>query len=155
MSNHSTFLGALIAPDTDARRDAIHVAITPVIAAPDTNLFPGQPFKLDDQGRAVVVAHVNDATGVVDPFLKTAVRPGERFYGCLYPGTVTGLRHEWDHAAFSKPVAPTPEPIVREVEKPEDPEITKLRDYMTQRGIDADTLIADADEIANDSCRGC
>jgi hypothetical protein len=87
-------LGQLI--QGEAQRDAVHIAIAPVVAA--TALQPGLPVGLDEQGRAAcnVAKHV----GVVDPFLKTTVKEGQRFYLFLFPNTVTGMRHEWQHPAF-------------------------------------------------------
>ncbi|MFO0822607.1 MAG: hypothetical protein U0792_05710 [Gemmataceae bacterium] len=39
--------------------------------------------------------------GIVDPFLREAVRPGQRFWLFMYPNTVTTLRHEWTHPAYA------------------------------------------------------
>jgi hypothetical protein len=75
-------------------RDAVHVAIAPV-AAP-CELRPGQ--HVDAHGRPEGPGVV--PVGIVDPFLREAVRPGERFWLFLYPNTVTSLRHEWTHPAF-------------------------------------------------------
>lgn len=83
--------------DTDVR-DAVHVAIVPITATVavhagqhvDANGDPGGPKKV----------------GVVDPFLDRLVYPGDKFWLCLYPETVTGMRHHWSHPAFDTP-APT------------------------------------------------
>ena len=85
-------VGELI--DTEARRDAIHVAVAPVEAAED--LLPGQHVGLL-AGRA---SGGIEPVGVVDPFLKAVVRQGQRFWLFLYPNTVTSLRHVWTHPAF-------------------------------------------------------
>ncbi len=73
-----------------AVRDAIHVAIAPIKAA--KMLYPGQHVgKNGDE---------TDPIGIVDPFLRHPVPPGETFYLCLYPNTVTGMTHHWEHPAF-------------------------------------------------------
>jgi hypothetical protein len=36
----------------------------------------------------------------VDPFLADPVQPGQMFWLFLYPQTITGLRHVWEHLAF-------------------------------------------------------
>jgi hypothetical protein len=38
--------------------------------------------------------------GVVDPFLFELVKPGDRFWLLLNPGSITGLRHDWSHPDF-------------------------------------------------------
>lgn len=86
--------------DGSEQRDAIHIAIAPVVAA--EHLQPGDAigFAKDDTDRALV-AHA-DVThiGIVDPFLRSAVRPGQRVWMFLYPQTITSLRHDWTHPAF-------------------------------------------------------
>jgi hypothetical protein len=86
-------LGA--APGEDARRDAIHIAVAPVVAA--ARLLPGQHVGLQEDGQAC--AH-EEPIGIVDPFLTEAVAAGQRFWLFLYPGTITSLRHVWTHPAF-------------------------------------------------------
>lgn len=78
-----------------AEKDAIHIAVAPMIAA--HLLSPGQHVGLMDSVRAGKSEH---PVGIVDPFLKEAVHPGERFYLFMYPGSITSLRHEWIHPAF-------------------------------------------------------
>ena len=82
-------LGQLVA-DPAAGRDAVHVAIIPMRAV--RRMMPGERL----------------ANGIVDPFLTAPVEPGERFYLCLYPGTVTGMRHHWTAPAFPDEPQPAP-----------------------------------------------
>lgn len=79
------------------QRDAVHIAIAPVEAT--CRLNPGQRVEVIE-GKAVP----NDArgsTGIVDPFLRRAVEAGEKFWVCLYQGTVTGMQHHWSHPSFT------------------------------------------------------
>lgn len=98
-------LGTLI--DETARRDAIHVAIAPMIAA--CELEPGQRVGKGKNGTASRDAR--EHIGIVDPFLPEPVNAGERFYVVLFPGTVTGMRHEWSHPAFPSIAERVPEPV--------------------------------------------
>lgn len=98
-------LGEIIT--TEQHRDAIHVAVAPVEAA--HNLSPGARVQLNHEGRA---ATGSSPVGIVDPFLREPVSKGEKFWLFLFPGTVTSLRHEWEHPAFTQkkseePVAPS------------------------------------------------
>lgn len=97
-------LGTLI--DERAARDAIHVAVEPVIAG--TKLAPGQNVKLVD-GVAHYARDVNDGVGIVDPFLHDLVDPGQRFWLLMYPRTITSLRHVWSHPDFDDVADPAPD----------------------------------------------
>lgn len=88
-------LGELITEE-DVERDAIHIAVAPVIAGDYLN--PGQQVTLDWNGYAV--GSNSDPIGVVDPYLKGSVRRGQKFWLLLYPNTITSLRHEWKHPRF-------------------------------------------------------
>ena len=81
---------------TPQERDAIHIAVAPMVAT--ELLSPGQHVGLTHDGAA---GFSNDPVGVVDPFLKTVVRKGQKFWLFLYPNTITSLRHEWVHPAFT------------------------------------------------------
>lgn len=93
-------LGKII-DGTTQQRDAIHIAVAPVIAV--EGLMPGQHIALTGEGQETVGLGTDErpAIGIVDPFLKFPIRPGERFWMFLYPNTITSLRHEWSHPAFS------------------------------------------------------
>lgn len=79
-------------------RDAIHIAVAPVAAS--HALEPGEHVGFNEDGRAD--KNADNCIGIVDPFLRKAVQPLETFWLFLYPNTVTGLRHEWTHPAFTK-----------------------------------------------------
>jgi len=75
----------------DQQRDAIHVAVAPVVASQDLN--PGDHVNKDG-------AKGCDPIGIVDPFLKKKVKRGQTFWLLLYPNTVIGMRHHWIHPVF-------------------------------------------------------
>lgn len=82
----------------EAARDAIHIAVAPVVAG--EHLEPGTHVAFDENGS--VVSRKNNPIGIVDPFLGGAVKKGQKFYLFLYPKTVTNLRHEWSHQDFKQ-----------------------------------------------------
>lgn len=88
-----TKLGVRCGPG--ARRDAIHVAVMPVVAGID--LSPGEWCLVD--GEVANPASPSVALGVIDPFLPGKVARGERVYLLLRPGSISSLRHEWTHPA--------------------------------------------------------
>jgi hypothetical protein len=96
-------LGKLITSPVE--RDAVHVAIIPLIAGEE--LHRGQKFRLGKgQQDIAYIGDYNDgeeAIGIVDPFLNEEnyyIQKGETFWGLLNPNTVTGMRHHWEHPAF-------------------------------------------------------
>lgn len=92
-------------PADGAGRDAVHVAVVPLVAA--VRMAPGCRFMLDGDGMACPYDGDDVAPlGIVDPFRESDVEAGGRFWGFLMPGTVTGIRHVWRHPAF-RPKAPT------------------------------------------------
>lgn len=80
--------------ESDAQKDAIHVAIAPVTAG--ETLWPGQRIGVKD---GIGMAS-DEPCGIVDPFLTGAVYEGQRFYIVLFPGSITSLRHDWTHPQF-------------------------------------------------------
>lgn len=103
MSKPTFELGKLITKQE--HRDATHIAICPVIAR--EKLKPGQHVLLVEGSTMEVVGSETKAAvglpiGIVDPFLKQTVQPGQSFWLFLYPNTVTSLRHEWEHPLFKQ-----------------------------------------------------
>ena len=84
-------------PGEDCERDAVHVAVIPLIAAHD--MWPGHRVGVNRESRAD--SQATPHLGIVDPFLPGAITAGTRFYLCLFPGTVTGMRQHWEHPAFT------------------------------------------------------
>ncbi|MBY0232848.1 MAG: hypothetical protein K2W96_26495 [Gemmataceae bacterium] len=92
MADNAPLVGKLI--EGEARRDAIHVAVAPVVAA--CALRPGQRVGLVDD-RATPDA---EPIGIIDPYLEGDVPAGARCWLFLFPNTITSLRHVWTHPAF-------------------------------------------------------
>lgn len=101
--NRSTFtdalhtLGNIIGPSE--KRDAIHLAVEPAIAAHDLRAgehvgFIAGGLSGDRVGRCA------DPVGIVDPFLTVPVREGQMFWLVVYPRQITSLRHVWAHPKF-------------------------------------------------------
>jgi len=94
MSDTVAKLGKLI--EGDEQRDAIHIAVAPVMAA--EKLFPGERIGLVSEG---VAGTSGEMIGIVDPFLRQPVMKGEKFWMFLNPGSITSLLHVWTHPAFA------------------------------------------------------
>jgi hypothetical protein len=86
--------------DTEMPKDAIHIAVAPVVAS--SKLAPGQDIGFVHNDRERVGACPNPI-GIVDPFLSAVVMPGQRFWMFLYPNSITSLRHDWTHPAWGGP----------------------------------------------------
>ena len=95
--DQDVLLGKIIEGERPGR-DAIHIAVVAVTSA--QSLSPGEPVELVPGSQDVVRAVRKGGVGIVDPFLPGQVDPGERFWVCLYPYTITSLRHTWMHPAF-------------------------------------------------------
>lgn len=85
-------LGSII--DENQKRDAIHLAVDPVIAV--QKLLPGQDVGFVEGG----VGLCDNPVGIVDPFLRRPVLAGQRFWLVVYPRKITSLRHVWAHPNF-------------------------------------------------------
>jgi len=86
-------LGTII--DESAKRDAIHLAVEPCVAA--EVLYPGQHVGIvagKGSGKA------DKKLGIVDPFLTGPVPVGAMFWLVVFPRQITSLRHVWSHPDF-------------------------------------------------------
>ncbi len=106
-----TKLGILL--DETAVRDAIHVAVAPVIAAHRLN--PGTHVGLLPDGRASADAN---PIGIIDPFLDGPVKRGQRCWLFLYQATVTGMKHHWQHPSFPEAPIAAPEALPQYAKSP-------------------------------------
>lgn len=77
------------------KRDAIHLAVEPVEAG--EWLVPGQDISLVN-GKAF--NRTGKHIGIVDPFIKEPIAPGQKFWLVVYPRMITSLRHVWTHPSF-------------------------------------------------------
>lgn len=121
-------LGQIISENE--KRDAIHLAVEPVIAT--EKLYPGQDVGANGTTKNPV--------GIVDPFLKSPVFPGQRFWLVVYPRQIHSLRHVWTHPAFDDEKenpksfkAATPDPTVAAREW--------IEEYADDIGLDYNTLM--------------
>lgn len=73
-------------------RDAIHIAVLPVIAG--NMLNPGDHVGFVGGEIDIGALH---PIGVIDPFLKAPVEKGQGCFVFLYPNTITDMRHHWKH----------------------------------------------------------
>lgn len=116
-------------------RDAVHIAVIPVQAADE--LQPGWQVEIDEAGWAFKARTGTEAVGVVDPFLRFAVKKGERFWLLLFPGTIRSLRHEWGHPRF-----PLRGPITTAEQQAAS--INWLFKFAAENGVDYEELVAGA-----------
>lgn len=104
-------LGKII--ETPQERDAVHIAVVPMKVFCSENSYGGmQPGTrvgfLPGHSDTVADADSRDYSsnikpiGIIDPFLDVGVRNGQTVWVYLFPGTVTGLRHHWEHPAFNE-----------------------------------------------------
>jgi len=80
----------------EEKRDAIHLAVEPVMAGED--LRAGQDIIVKDG--VAYPTPPGEGLGIVDPFLRFGALKGERFWFVMYPRQVHSLRHVWEHPAF-------------------------------------------------------
>lgn len=80
----------------EEKRDAIHLAVEPIEAG--KRLQPGDHVEIVN-GKAFAWDS-GEALGIVDPFLTSPVKKGQKFWLVIYPRVITSLRHVWAHPAF-------------------------------------------------------
>lgn len=138
MSDATQFSVGKILKDSEGCRDAIHVAVLPVVAGVD--IRRSARIKVAHGTTDVALpAHGPEygdpGIGIADPFLDCVVRKGQRFWMFLLPNTITGLRHDWTH------------PALDDVRVPGSEAETWLRSFAEKWNFDYDELIAEASSI--------
>lgn len=130
-------LGTII--DETQKRDAIHLAVDPVVAG--ERLRPGDHISVKDG--IATATDVGAGLGIVDPFLSAPVKKGERFWFVMYPRQVRSLRHVWSHPQFPD------EPERRAVPSESGEELSEkwLREYAEELGVTYRDLIGSAKEF--------
>lgn len=115
-------LGSII--NDQERRDAIHLAVEPVQAT--TNLGPGAHVNAKGEPKEPFI-------GIVDPFLREIVRPGDWFWLVVYPRQIHSLRHVWTHPDFPSEEGRDLEAWVNRAAKDQKEESEKwLREFCTR-----------------------
>ena len=135
-------LGTII--DERQKRDAIHLAVEPVIAA--HRLVAGQHVGFVGLGE---VGTCENPVGIVDPFLKYPILAGERFWLVVYPRQITSLRHVWEHPGFPSAVGDADLPhdyaevltAARTVIKTMPEDERWLRNYASMLGVELNELL--------------
>lgn len=123
-------LGNLI--DDSAARDAIHLAVEPVVAG--ETLYPGQHIGIQD---GVAISRAEKKLGIVDPFITGVIPKGHRFWLIVYPRQITSLRHVWEHPDFNQPA--------KRVEERFDESQKWIMDFAERVGLEYGVLIEGAD----------
>ncbi len=147
-----TFLGKTLKGDEG--RDAIHIAVAPAKAG--QRLHPGQHVRISKES-GVRIAHAADmggpgAIGIVDPFLPHSLDEGELFYICLYPYSITSLRHVWTHPEFEDD-----EGCISELADPVEVSKEWIRNFGEPLGVTYQSMIDAAKEWIEEGeyfCRG-
>ncbi|WP_261526135.1 hypothetical protein [Burkholderia multivorans] len=134
-------LGTIIGENE--KRDAIHLAVEPVIAGHDLN--PGAHVTI--KNGVAVRAAVGEGLGIVDPFIDGVVGKGDRFWLVVYPRQITSLRHVWAHPAF--PDSPDVTPASRY-----SPSEQWIRDFADRVRLNYDVLMEGAREWVDSKKRG-
>lgn len=80
------------------KRDAIHLAVEPIEAG--EALRAGEHVKIHNE--KAYASGPDDGIGIVDPFLREKIYPGDLFWLVVYPRMITSLRHVWTHPAFEQ-----------------------------------------------------
>lgn len=133
--SEKVMIGKLI--DGEAHRDAIHIAIAPVVVSHAMN--PGEEVSfVTPSDCRLVAAGLANKIGIIDPFLKKALKANDRCYVFLYPNTITSLRHQWTHPAF-----PAAEPVSVQAKAEA---VAWIEQFARDHGVSYDEMIEAADD---------
>jgi len=94
-------LGRVITDEDQIGRDAIHLAVEPVVAG--QTLHAGMEVGRRADG-TFGYSNITKTLGIVDPFIRDIIQIGEKFLLVIYPRQITTLRHVWEHPEFGPDV---------------------------------------------------
>lgn len=80
------------------RRDAIHIAIAPVVAS--HAMLPGVRVGFAKGSTELVSAEAENKIGIIDPYFDGTIEKDDKVWLFLYPNTIKAIRHHWHHPAF-------------------------------------------------------
>jgi hypothetical protein len=126
-------IGQILTDETD--RDAIHVAVLPVISG-ENYLGAGDRIGIA-YGTKNIVVRKPDGIGIVDPFLQRTIHKDEKCWMFIQPNTVENLRHDWRH------------PAIDDVKPATDEHELWLRQFADRWNFDYAEMIAQASAAAN------
>lgn len=143
-------LGTII--DNNAGRDAIHLAVEPTIAG--ELLRAGQHVGiLKDKA----TTKARKKLGIVDPFLKDVVQPGEMFWLIVYPRQITSLRHVWSHPDFPEKEVGVNDPALYEMMEEKLKSEEWIKNYAVYKGLEYEELMDGAESYMSHGeylCKG-
>ena len=135
---------------TPQNRDAVHMAIVPVIvnepmaSGTHVGILPKPKNMKNVQPVVGIPTHQSDLVGILDPFYKGIFKTGEEFWLFLYPGSITSLRHEWTHPAFEAVESPDQKQV----------SILWLQNYCESQSVDYHYLMQEHHAGNDDSFNG-
>ncbi len=144
MKDPITTIGQIL--DESAQRDAIHICIFPAISDEDylhAGCEVGLAYGTTNLLRRKSKNYDLKPIGIVDPFLRDSLKKGERCWVFLFPNSVIGMRHHWEHPEIdhAKPL-PTNESELW------------LRHFADKWNMDYDEMIASAIEGSYATAQG-
>lgn len=92
-------IGKTLNKKNHPKRDAIHIAIVPVILD-DGYFSPGIKVKLAPQGGGVVrpvTCYDEKGIGILDPYHEGRFKKGDVVWCFMHPNSTRGIRHDWSN----------------------------------------------------------
>lgn len=147
MNQEDLKLGEIIEADRVVERDAIHIAVIPLEAHDEIDR--GAFIRLKLNGKATQ-CEGDESIGVADPYISDwCIEPGQKFWACLKPGSITSLRHEWTHPAFpAAALTLDPNSIAGQVARKLGE--TESERYIKDEGVEIDLTFEEMLQVARD-----
>lgn len=127
-------------------RDAVHVAV--IAATAGETLWAMGDVSYENGIACTEGKHI----GIVDPFLDGKVKRGQKFWLFLYPRTITGLKHVWEHPDFKEETAPVGKKVRTEADVTAAREKAEecLHQWAGNHGVEYTSMMRKIKECIND-----